>query len=119
MNSDLREIKWSSDELKYSLESDIDSTKSFAQKLKQMRKMLSISKKLASAFGLKTKGSDRVATLQQVKINSMMLDELQSMHRMQLLAYLDSKEKAAKQDVFINKIILEEKKNGNLRGSRL
>lgn len=111
LNSKLKDIKWNSDELKYTLDSDINNTKSLAQKIKQMRKIISISKKLAGAFGLKTKGSDKVATLQQVKVSSMMLDELQALRQVQLVSYLEDKERIAKQDIYLNKLLNEESLN--------
>lgn len=110
LNQKLKEIKWSSQDLKYTFDSDIGRAKSLSQKIRQMRKVVGISKKLAGAFGLKTKGSEKVATLQQVKINSMMLDELQAMRRLQLLAFLEEKEKEARQDIYLNKIIVQEEK---------
>ncbi len=108
LNSKIKDLKWSSEEMKYTLDSDISQTKSLSQKLKQMRKIISMSKKLAGVFGLKTKGADKVATLQQVKINSLMLDELQAMRKMQLLGYLENKERIANQDLYLNKILNEE-----------
>jgi hypothetical protein len=108
LNSKIKDLKWTSSEMKYTLDSDINQTKSLSQKLKQMRKIISMSKKLAGVFGLKTKGSDKVATLQQVKINSLMLDELQAMRKMQLLGYLENKERIANQDLYLNKILNEE-----------
>jgi hypothetical protein len=115
LNSQLRDLCWTSDDLKYTLDSDINSTKSLSQKIRQMRKLISISKKLAGGFGLKTKNSDKVATLQQVKINSMMLDELQAMRKMQLLGYLEDKERIAKQDIYLNRIIGEENGKTHMR----
>ncbi|MFZ3231732.1 MAG: hypothetical protein WA160_16105 [Pseudobdellovibrio sp.] len=117
LNSKLRDIKWNSEDLKYTLDSDINSTKSLSQKIRQMRKLISISKKLAGAFGLKTKGADKVATLQQVKINSMMLDELQSMRKIQLLGYLEDKGRTANQDIYLNRIISEETSKNQSRRS--
>ena len=110
LNQKLKEIKWNSQELKYTFDGDIQRTKSLAQKIRHMRRIFSISKKLAGAFGLKSKGSEKVATLQQVKINSMMLDELQAMRRLQLLAFLEEKEREARQDIYLNKIVIQEEK---------
>ena len=90
------------------LDADINSTKKLSQKMRQAKNIIKASKKLASLFGLKTKGSEKVATLQQVKINSMMLDELQNMNRMQLLTYLDTKEKTLNRELYLNKILLED-----------
>lgn len=110
LNQKLKEIKWNSQDLKYTFDGDIHRAKSLAQKIRQIRKVVSISKKLAGAFGFKTKGSEKVATLQQVKINSMMLDELQSMRRLQLIAYLEEKEREARKDIYLNKIVIQEEK---------
>ena len=120
LNSKIKDLKWSSDEMKYTLDSDISQTKSLSQKLKQMRKIISVSKKLAGVFGLKTKGADKIATLQQVKINSLMLDELQALRKMQLLGYLENKERIANQDLYLNKILNEEfsKNSMNISKSR-
>lgn len=108
LNSKIKDLKWSKDEMKYALDSDINQAKSLTQKIKQMRKIISVSKKLSGIFGLKTKGSEKVATLQQVKISSSMLDELQSMRKMQLLAYLEDKERIINQDLYLNKLLNEE-----------
>lgn len=111
LNTKLKDIKWNSEDLKYTLDSDINNTKSLSQKIKQIRKIISISKKLAGTFGLKTKGSDKVATLQQVKVSSLMLDELQAMRQVQLVSYLEDKERIANQDIYLNKLLSEETKN--------
>ncbi|MBC7457825.1 MAG: hypothetical protein H7235_06075 [Bdellovibrionaceae bacterium] len=113
LNTNLRDVKWMSEDLKYNLDSDINSSRSFAQNIKKMRKILNVSRKLAGIFGLKTKGSDKVATLQQVKISSMILDEAQGMRKIQLLGYLENKERIAKQDIYLNKILNEEHSKGN------
>lgn len=110
LNQKLKEIKWNSQELKYTFDGDIQRAKSLAQKIRQMRRVIRISQKLASVFGLKAKGSDKVATLQQVKISSMMLDEMQAMRRLQLLAFLEEKEREARQDIYLNKIVIQEEK---------
>lgn len=115
LNSKIKELKWSKDEMKYALDSDINQAKSLAQKIKQMRKIISVSKKLGGIFGLKTKGSEKVATLQQVKISSSMLDELQSMRKMQLLAYLEDKERIINQDLYLNKLLNEETEKNKFR----
>lgn len=115
LNSKIKELKWSKDEMKYALDSDINQAKSLAQKIKQMRKIISVSKKLGGIFGLKTKGSEKVATLQQVKISSSMLDELQSMRKMQLLAYLEDKERIINQDLYLNKLLIEETEKNKFR----
>ena len=65
LNSKIKDLKWSKDEMKYALDSDINQAKSLTQKIKQMRKIISVSKKLGGIFGLKTKGSEKVAALQQ------------------------------------------------------
>ena len=115
LNSELRDLKWTHEDLKYTLDSDINNTKSLSQKIRQMRKLISISRKLAGTFGLKTKGSDRIATLQQVKISSLALDELQAMRKIQLLAYLEDKTRIAKQDIYLSRIVSEENSKLNLR----
>lgn len=115
LNSKIKELKWSKDEIKYALDSDINQAKSLTQKIKQMRKIISVSKKLGGIFGLKTKGSEKVATLQQVKISSSMLDELQSMRKMQLLAYIEDKERIINQDLYLNKLLNEETEKNKFR----
>ena len=115
LNSKIKDLKWSKDEMKYALDSDINQAKSLTQKIKQMRKIISVSKKLGGIFGLKTKGSEKVATLQQVKISSSMLDELQSMRKMQLLAYLEDKERIINQDLYLNKLLNEETEKNKFR----
>lgn len=115
LNSKIKELKWSKDEMKYALDSDITQAKSLTQKIKQMRKIISVSKKLGGIFGLKTKGSEKVATLQQVKLSSSMLDELQSMRKMQLLAYLEDKERIINQDLYLHKLLNEETEKNKFR----
>ena len=115
LNSKIKDLKMTKDEMKYALDSDINQAKSLTQKIKQMRKIISVSKKLGGIFGLKTKGSEKVATLQQVKISSSMLDELQSMRKMQLLAYLEDKERIINQDLYLNKLLNEETEKNKFR----
>jgi tetrahydromethanopterin S-methyltransferase subunit B len=115
LNSKIKDLKWSKDEMKYALDSDINQAKSLTQKIKQMRKIISVSKKLGGIFGLKTKGSEKVAALQQVKISSSMLDELQSIRKMQLLAYLEDKERIINQDLYLNKLLNEENEKNKFK----
>lgn len=116
VNSKLQDLKWHSEDLKYSLNPEINHARSMSQKIRQFRKILSISRKLAGVFGLKTKGSDKIAMLQQVKISSMMLDQLQGMRTSQLMDHLENKIQKANQDIYLNKIIAEETfRNRSLR----
>ena len=67
LNYKLKDIKSTSGDLKLNLDSDINQVQKLSEKLKQAKKVIRLSKKLAGLFGLKTKGADKVATLQQVK----------------------------------------------------
>lgn len=91
-------------ELKMTLEDDLKSSKSLAKRIKAFKNAIQISKKIALIMGYRPKAAEGAAKIQEIKINSMMLEELQSMQRAQYLAQLEEKEAKIKREIFISEI---------------
>ena len=108
MNNQARELKWSSDDLKKSLTSDLNNGQSLSRRIKSLRNAAQTSKKIASIMGFRPKAAEKAARIQEIKLDSMILEELQSIRRAQYLAYLEDKEASNKRKLFIEQILEQE-----------
>jgi len=91
-------------ELKITLEEDLKSSKSLAKRIRAFKNAIQISKKIALIMGYRPKAAEGAAKIQEIKISSMMLEELQAMQRAQYLAQLEEKEAKIKRENFISEI---------------
>ncbi|GEM_PF-2423222 len=105
INSEAKELKWSSDDLNRSLSEDLAKGKSLARRIKSLRNSIQASKQIATIMGYRPKSAEKAFRIQQIKLDSMMLEELQSIRRAQYLAYLENKEAKLQREVFIQEIL--------------
>lgn len=104
LNSRARDLKWTHQEIKQALESDLRQTGSLKEKLRGLRTMISASKRIAEIMGVRPKAAERASQIQSIRINSMILEELQAQRRQEYLAYLEKKEAQTKRDLFLAEI---------------
>lgn len=109
INSEARDLKWTSEDLNRSLNDDLANGKNLTKRIKALRNSIQASKKIATIMGFRPKAGEKAVRIQQIKIDSMMLEELQSIRRAQYLAYLEDKEAKAKREIFIQEILNKEK----------
>lgn len=117
INSDARDLKWTSEDLDRSLNEDLSKGKSLTRRIKALRNSIQASKRIATIMGFRPKAAEKAVRIQQIKLDSMMLEELQSIRRAQYLAYLEDKEAKLKREVFIQKILEAEKGHSRTKGA--
>lgn len=117
INSDARDLKWTSEDLDRSLSEDLSKGKSLTRRIKALRNSIQASKRIATIMGFRPKAAEKAVRIQQIKLDSMMLEELQSIRRAQYLAYLEDKEAKLKREVFIHEILEAEKGHSRTRGA--
>ncbi len=110
LNGKMRDLKFSGDEIKSAIENDLKSANSISAKIRALRNMITASRRIAEIMGVRSKAGQKAAQIQSIKINSMILEELQAMHRSQFLAYLEEREVNAKRDLYLREIVTKEKK---------
>ncbi len=114
-NSKARDLKWSKEELDSNFGDLSDSGKALARRIKSLKNSIQMSKKIALIMGIRPKAAEKAVSIQEINLNSMMLEELQSMRKAQYLAYLESNRARIKRDLFIEEIKLNSnKKRGRL-----
>ena len=116
INSEARDLKWTSEDLDRSLNEDLSNGKSLARRIKALRNSVQASKRIATIMGFRPKTAEKAVRIQEIKLDSMMLEELQSIRRAQYLAYLEDKEAKLKREVFIQRILESEKGRFRTRG---
>lgn len=112
LNSKARDLRWSQQEIRAALEMDLKSGNSLRSSIKSLKHMISASKRIAEITGLRPKAGERAAQIQSIRINSMILEELQSLRRAQMLAYLDQREVKARRDLLMSEINESRKNKG-------
>ena len=114
--SKTRELGWLGSDLSNSINYDLRQGKSLTKKIKALKNTIQSSKKIATIMGFRPKAGEKAARIQEIKINSMMLEELQAIRRAQYLAYLENQEAKHKRDLFLKEILESGKSNkGNLQ----
>lgn len=114
INSEARDLKWTSEDLDRSLNEDLTNGRSIGRRIKAMKNAIQASKKIATIMGFRPKAAEKAVRIQQIKIDAMMLEELQSIRKAQYLAYLEDKEAKLKREVFIQELLEKEKPNSRL-----
>lgn len=109
LSSKARDLRWSKDDVRTALDYDLKRANSMTEKLKALRNMISASKRIATIIGVRPKAGEKAAVIQEIRINSMILEELQAMRRAQFLAYLEDRETKARRDIFMEQVIEQER----------
>lgn len=114
--SKTRELGWLGSDLSNSINYDLKQGKSLTKKIKALKNTIQTSKKIATIMGFRPKAGEKAVRIQEIKINSMMLEELQAIRRAQYLAYLENQEAKHKRELFLKEILETGKSNrGKMR----
>ena len=108
-----------SHDLKNALDEDLQSAKTVTARIKALRNMIAASKRIATVLGIRPKAGEKAAVIQEIKINSMILDELQAMRRAQFVAYLEDREIKARREIYLEEIVHTEGLSRKSRSSSL
>lgn len=103
--SKTRELGWLGSDISNSINNDLNQGKSLTKKIKALKNTIQSSKKIATIMGFRPKAGEKAVHIQEIKINSMMLEELQAIRRAQYLAYLENQEAKHKRDLFLKEIL--------------
>lgn len=106
-----RELGWIGSDLSNSINNDLRQGKSLSKRIKALKNTIQSSKKIATIIGFRPKAGEKAVRIQEIKINSMMLEELQAIRRAQYLAYLEDQEAKHKRDLFLKEILESGKPN--------
>lgn len=109
INSEARDLKWAQEDLNNSIENELKNGKNLDHRIRGLREVVRASKQFAAIFGFRPKAVEKSMKIQDVKINSMILEELQSIRRGQYVAYLEDKELKLQREVYLEKILQKEK----------
>lgn len=109
--SKTRELGWLGSDISNSISNDLNQGKSLTKKIKALKNTIQSSKKIATIMGFRPKAGEKAVHIQEIKINSMMLEELQAIRRAQYLAYLENQEAKHKRDLFLKEILESGKQN--------
>lgn len=109
LNSKARDLRWSRDDVRTALDYDLKRATTITEKIKALRNMISASKRIAAIIGIRPKAGEKAATIQEIRINSMILEELQGLRRAQFLAYLEDREAKARRNIFMQEIVDQER----------
>lgn len=110
LNSKAKELKWAQEEFQNSLNQDVQKGKSLTYRIKAMKTALQASKRIAVLMGFRPKAGEKAVRIQEIKINTMILEELQAMRQGMFLSYLEDKEARTKREIFLQEILDQEKR---------
>lgn len=112
LNRTAKDLDWSGMQIHQALTEDLAKANSVQDKLRALRSMLSATKRIAEIIQKSPKAGQRALSIQEIRINSMILDELQSMRRAQTLAYLQDEEVKKRRTIYFQTL-----KQKSLRGT--
>lgn len=104
LNSKARELQWTHAEVSEALSADLSSAKSLKERVGALRNMIKASKRIAEVMGVRPKAGERATLVQSIKVNSMILEELQAQRRSQFLSYLEARESQTRRNILLQEI---------------
>lgn len=113
--SKTRELGWLGSDLSNSINYDLKQGKSLSKKIRAMKNTIQSSKKIATIMGYRPKAGEKAARIQEIKLDSMMLEELQAIRRTQYLAYLENQEAKHKRELLLKEILNTKPQKGKLQ----
>lgn len=113
--SKTRELGWLGSDLSNSINYDLKQGKSLSRKIRALKNTIQSSKKIATIMGVRPKAGEKAARIQEIKLDSMMLEELQAIRRAQYLAYLENQEAKHKRELFLKEILETKPQKGKLQ----
>jgi len=66
-------------------------------------------------MGFRPKTAEKAARIQEIKLDSMMLEELQAIRRSQYLAYLENQEAKHKRELLLKEILQSKSQKGRMQ----
>lgn len=102
-------LKDSQEDLVRYFERDLRKAKSSAAKLRAIKNMIESSKRIASIMGVKPRTGQAAASVQQMKINTMILNELQEIRRNQEFQVLKDNQVRYRRSILLDQIVKEER----------
>ncbi len=117
INSEARDIRSTNEDFNRNIEMTLNNGNSITKRLKYLRNTIKTSKKLATIMGFRPKAAEKATKIQELKLNSMILEELQSIRRAQYLSMLEEKETKMNQTLVLEKL-LEDSKRKPLNNTR-
>lgn len=91
------------------LQTDLSTAKSLSDKLRAVKNMITASKRIAEIMGLRPKAGTAASQIQQLKINSMILDELQAIRRQMFLANFEERKDKVQRSLLLDQIQYQER----------
>lgn len=113
--SKTRELGWLGSDLSNSINYDLKQGKSLSRKIRALKNTIQSSKKIATIMGVRPKAGEKAARIQEIKLDSMMLEELQSIRRAQYLAYLENQEAKHKRELLLKEILQSKPQKGRMQ----
>lgn len=113
--SKTRELGWIGSDLSNSINYDLKQGKSLSRKIRALKNTVQSSKKIATIMGFRPKAGEKAARIQEIKIDSMMLEELQAIRRAQYLAYLENQEAKHKRELLLKEILQTKSQKGRIQ----
>lgn len=113
--SKTRELGWLGSDLSNSINYDLKQGKSLSRKIRALKNTVQSSKKIATIMGFRPKAGEKAARIQEIKLDSMMLEELQAIRRAQYLAYLENQEAKHKRELLLKEILQTKPQKGRMQ----
>lgn len=113
--SKTRELGWIGSDLSNAINIDLKQGRSLSKKIKAIKNTVQSSKKIATIMGVRPKAGEKAARIQEIKLDSMMLEELQAIRRTQYLAYLENQEAKHKRELLLKEILQPKPVKGKMQ----
>lgn len=103
--SQSRDAQWTTEDFNHSLNMTLENGQNLEKRMNALKNTVQASKKIASIMGFRPKAAESAVKIQEIRISSMMLEELQSIRKAQYLAYLANENEKIKREIYIQKIL--------------
>jgi hypothetical protein len=105
----VNETRWTKQEVDHLLDFEQLKAKSHADRIRHLRKMIQMSRKIASLFGVRAKAAEKANQIQQTQINYLMLEEMMAARRARFNEFLERQDQLIRRKSILEKIQEQEK----------
>lgn len=105
----VNETVWTKQEMEHLLDFEQLKAKSHAQRIQHVRKMVQMTKKIGTLFGIRPKAAEKANQVQQTQINYLVLEELMAARRARFQSFLEDQDQKVQRQVFLERMSNEEK----------
>lgn len=105
----VNETRWTKQEVDHLLDFEQLKAKSHADRIRHLRKMIQMSRKISSLFGVRAKAAEKANQVQQTQINYLMLEEMMAARRARFNEFLERQDQLIRRKSILEKIESEEK----------